>query len=114
MTLWYAFPSTLIGFPNLVVNAKNEKNYIIEQAAVVISQGGARHKLQFLVGGHVLPYNMTVYQAVKQFSPNVTNDFSETETDTETDTETETRTNEKPEDEIKNDEESVSVKKLKL
>lgn len=53
-------------------------------AAVVISQGGARHKLQFLIGGHVLPYNMTVYQAVKQFSPNVTNDFSENDTDSET------------------------------
>ncbi|KAK7602929.1 hypothetical protein V9T40_006903 [Parthenolecanium corni] len=53
-------------------------------AAVVISQGGARHKLQFLIGGHVLPYNMTVYQAVKQFSPNVTSDFSENDTDSET------------------------------
>ncbi|XP_065214939.1 E3 ubiquitin-protein ligase TRIP12 isoform X3 [Planococcus citri] len=53
-------------------------------AAVVISQSGSRHKLQFLIGGHVLPYNMTVYQAVKQFSPNVTNDFSENDTDSET------------------------------
>ncbi|XP_060862971.1 E3 ubiquitin-protein ligase TRIP12 isoform X1 [Metopolophium dirhodum] len=37
-------------------------------AAVVIGQGSARHKLQFLIGNHVLPYNMTVYQAVRQFS----------------------------------------------
>uniref|UniRef100_A0A8D8MAI1 E3 ubiquitin-protein ligase n=1 Tax=Cacopsylla melanoneura TaxID=428564 RepID=A0A8D8MAI1_9HEMI len=37
-------------------------------AAVVISQG-ARHKLQFLIGDHPLPYNMTVYQAIRQFSP---------------------------------------------
>ncbi|XP_075236613.1 E3 ubiquitin-protein ligase ctrip isoform X2 [Lycorma delicatula] len=52
-------------------------------AAVVISQGAARHKLQFLIGDHVLPYNMTVYQAVRQFSPAATNDQSETDTDTE-------------------------------
>jgi len=33
----------------------------------VISQGNARHKLQFLIGEQVLPYNMTVYQAIRQF-----------------------------------------------
>ena len=38
------------------------------QAAVVISQGSAKHKLQFLIGDQVLPFNMTVYQAVRQFS----------------------------------------------
>ncbi|XP_026293450.2 E3 ubiquitin-protein ligase TRIP12 [Frankliniella occidentalis] len=52
-------------------------------AAVVISQGSARHKLQFLLGEHILPYNMTVYQAVRQFSPAALNDQSETDTDTE-------------------------------
>ncbi|XP_017486628.1 PREDICTED: E3 ubiquitin-protein ligase TRIP12 isoform X7 [Rhagoletis zephyria] len=52
-------------------------------AAVVMSQSGFKHKLQFMIGDHVLPYNMTVYQAVKQFSPLV-NDQSETDTDTET------------------------------
>ncbi|XP_011294459.2 E3 ubiquitin-protein ligase TRIP12 isoform X4 [Musca domestica] len=52
-------------------------------AAVVMSQSGFKHKLQFLIGDHPLPYNMTVYQAVKQFSPLV-NDQSETDTDTET------------------------------
>ncbi|KOX77014.1 putative E3 ubiquitin-protein ligase TRIP12 [Melipona quadrifasciata] len=36
-------------------------------AAVVISQGSAKHKLQFLIGEEVLPFNMTVYQAVRQF-----------------------------------------------
>ena len=39
-------------------------------AAVVISQNTSRHKLQFLVGDHVLPYNMTVYQAIRQFGMN--------------------------------------------
>lgn len=52
-------------------------------AGVVISQSGARHKLQFLIGNNVLPYNMTVYQAVRQFSSNG-NDQSETDTDNET------------------------------
>ncbi|KAE9544593.1 hypothetical protein AGLY_000135 [Aphis glycines] len=49
-------------------------------AAVVIGQGSARHKLQFLIGNHILPYNMTVYQAVRQFS---------TTSDMETDNESE-------------------------
>lgn len=52
-------------------------------AAVVISQGGSKHKLQFLIGNTVLPYNMTVYQAVRQFS-SIGNDQSETDTDNET------------------------------
>ncbi|PSN54376.1 hypothetical protein C0J52_11316 [Blattella germanica] len=51
-------------------------------AAVVISQGTARHRLQFLMGDQPLPYNMTVYQAVRQFSP-AGNDQSETDTDNE-------------------------------
>ncbi|CAB3366687.1 Hypothetical predicted protein [Cloeon dipterum] len=54
-------------------------------AAVVISQTNARHKLQFLIGDNPLPYNMTVYQAVRQFSnnPAFANDQSETDTDSE-------------------------------
>ncbi|CAH0556432.1 unnamed protein product [Brassicogethes aeneus] len=48
-----------------------------------MSQSGAKHKLQFLIGNNVLPYNMTVYQAVRQFSNNG-NDQSETDTDNET------------------------------
>lgn len=52
-------------------------------AAVVITQAGAKHKLQFLIGNTVLPYNMTVYQAVRQFSGS-SNDQSETDTDNET------------------------------
>jgi len=35
---------------------------------VSISQGVTRHRLELLIGSYVLPYNMTVYQAVKQFS----------------------------------------------
>jgi len=33
----------------------------------VISQGATRHKLQFIMNDQVLPYNMTVYQAIRQF-----------------------------------------------
>lgn len=36
-------------------------------AAAVISQGSGRHKIQFLIGDNVLPYTMTVYQAIRQF-----------------------------------------------
>ncbi|RWS30969.1 E3 ubiquitin-protein ligase TRIP12-like isoform X1 [Leptotrombidium deliense] len=53
-------------------------------AAVMISQGQGRHKLQFLIGDTVLPYNMTVYQAIRQYS-NVSahGDGQETDTDSE-------------------------------
>lgn len=39
-----------------------------DNMAAMISQGQGRHKLQFMYGEHVLPYNMTVYQAIRQFS----------------------------------------------
>lgn len=39
-----------------------------DNMAAMISQGQGRHKLQFMYGDHVLPYNMTVYQAIRQFS----------------------------------------------
>ncbi|XP_047369481.1 E3 ubiquitin-protein ligase TRIP12 isoform X3 [Vespa velutina] len=51
-------------------------------AAVVISQGSAKHKLQFLIGDEVLPFNMTVYQAVRQFGCSGI-DHSEAEADGE-------------------------------
>ncbi|XP_060069438.1 E3 ubiquitin-protein ligase TRIP12-like [Ylistrum balloti] len=52
-------------------------------AAVFISQGTARHKLEFLIGERILPYNMTVYQAIKNYSNPGEKDSSETDTDTE-------------------------------
>lgn len=52
-------------------------------AAVFISQGQARHRLEFLIGDRVLPYNMTVYQAIKQYSNCTEREGSETDTDTE-------------------------------
>ncbi|PIK34903.1 putative E3 ubiquitin-protein ligase TRIP12 isoform X1 [Apostichopus japonicus] len=36
-------------------------------AAFASSNTNIKHKLQFFIGDHLLPYNMTVYQAIKQF-----------------------------------------------
>ncbi|KAG4072120.1 hypothetical protein HA402_015619 [Bradysia odoriphaga] len=73
------------GYGGIRVDSEDDTEEEIEDsvAAVVMSQTGFKHKLQFLIGDFVLPYNMTVYQAVKQFS-SVVNDQSETEADTET------------------------------
>lgn len=73
------------GYGGIRVDSEEDSEEEIDDnvAAVVMSQTGFKHKLQFMIGEHVLPYNMTVYQAVKQFSPLV-NDQSETDTDTET------------------------------
>lgn len=38
------------------------------QAAQFLNSGSVRHRLQFFIGENLLPYNMTVYQAVRQFS----------------------------------------------
>ncbi|KAM6946227.1 E3 ubiquitin-protein ligase TRIP12 [Aplochiton taeniatus] len=37
-------------------------------AAQFLNSGSVRHRLQFYISDHLLPYNMTVYQAVRQFS----------------------------------------------
>jgi len=34
-----------------------------------MAQSSGKHKLEFLIGDKVLPYNMTVYQAVRNHSP---------------------------------------------
>lgn len=36
-------------------------------AAFASSNTNIKHKLQFYIGDHLLPYNMTVYQAIKQY-----------------------------------------------
>lgn len=45
--------------------------------------GGGRHRIEFLINDHVLPYNMTVYEAVKQFSTVTERESNETDTDSE-------------------------------
>jgi E3 ubiquitin-protein ligase TRIP12 len=67
----------------MVVNTSENLNFKQKTNRKFASQGGTKHKLQFLIGDHVLPYTMTVYQAIRQYSPLV-NDQSETDTDTET------------------------------
>lgn len=54
-------------------------------AAMMINQGQGRHKLQFLIGDNILPYNMTVYQAIRQYScpEGQSSDGQETDTDSE-------------------------------
>ncbi|XP_014682020.1 PREDICTED: E3 ubiquitin-protein ligase TRIP12-like [Priapulus caudatus] len=51
-------------------------------AAVFSSQSGGRHKLQFTIGEHALPYNITVYQAIRQHGA-IADDGQETDTDSE-------------------------------
>ncbi|KAF0286822.1 E3 ubiquitin-protein ligase TRIP12 [Amphibalanus amphitrite] len=52
------------------------RSSLCRQAAVSISQGN-NHKLQFVINDHVLPYNMTVFQAIQQFSQDTTDSDSE-------------------------------------
>ncbi|KAK8379306.1 hypothetical protein O3P69_019292 [Scylla paramamosain] len=53
-------------------------------AAVSVNQSSSSHKLQFLMGEAVLPYNMTVYQAIRQHSTPTDASASEADTDSET------------------------------
>ncbi|CAG5128805.1 unnamed protein product, partial [Candidula unifasciata] len=56
-----------------------------QMASIMISATSMRHRLEFLIGDHVLPYNMTVYQAVKQYvchGGTEVGDFSDGDTDT--------------------------------
>lgn len=52
-------------------------------AAMFISQGTVRHRLEFLIGDRVLPYNMTVYQAIRQFTPPSDRDPTDTDQDSD-------------------------------
>jgi len=48
-----------------------------------ISHGSGRHRIELLIGDHVLPYTMTVYEAVKQFSRSHEHEGTDTDTDSE-------------------------------
>ena len=52
-------------------------------AGLLLSSGSNRHKLQFLIGDNVLPYNMTVYQAVKQYAQINGRDVTDADTDSD-------------------------------
>jgi len=51
-------------------------------AAMLLNQGQGRHRLQFFIGDNLLPYNMTVYQAVRQFSSH-SSDLNDTDMDSD-------------------------------
>lgn len=72
------------GYGGIRVDSEEDSEEDIDDsvAAAVMSQAGFKHKLQFTMGDFVLPYNMTVYQAVKQYAS--MNDQSETDTESET------------------------------
>lgn len=72
------------GYGGIRVDSEEDSEEDIDDsvAAAVMSQAGFKHKLQFMMGDFVLPYNMTVYQAVKQYAS--MNDQSETDTESET------------------------------
>lgn len=46
----------------------NNSDDDLDDSMVVMTQPQGRHRLQLSIGEHVLPYNMTVYQAIRQFS----------------------------------------------
>ena len=56
---------------------------VVCQAAMSISHGSSRHRIELLIGDHVLPYSMTVYEAVKQFSRSHDHEGTDTDTDSE-------------------------------
>lgn len=70
------------GYGGIRVDSEEDSEEDIDDsvAAVVMSQATFKHKLQFMIGDNVLPYDMTVYQAIRQFSPMI-NDQSETDTE---------------------------------
>lgn len=72
------------GYGGIRVDSEEDSEEDIDDsvAAVVMSQTTFKHKLQFMIGDNVLPYDMTVYQAIRQFSPLV-NDQSETDTESD-------------------------------
>lgn len=62
----------------------SDEEFDDNMAAMMLSQGQGRHKLQFWMGENLLPYNMTVYQAIRQFGSAVSgNDGHDTDTDSE-------------------------------
>lgn len=56
--------SEMFSFSKLILWISN----CFPKAAQFLNSGSVRHRLQFYIGEHLLPYNMTVYQAVRQFS----------------------------------------------
>jgi E3 ubiquitin-protein ligase TRIP12 len=65
----------------------SDEEFDDNMAAMMINQNQGRHRLQFLIGDQVLPFNMTVYQAIKQYGyghSSQTGDGQETDNESET------------------------------
>ncbi|KAI1287488.1 E3 ubiquitin-protein ligase TRIP12 [Halotydeus destructor] len=61
----------------------SDEEFDDNMAAMMLNQGQGRHKLQFIIGDQVLPYNMTVYQAVRHFNNLVGGDAQEADAESE-------------------------------
>ena len=64
----------------------SDEEFDDNMAAMMISQNQGRHRLQFYIGEHALPYNMTVYQAIKQYAYGHNSQLDGHETDNESET----------------------------
>lgn len=64
----------------------SDEEFDDNMAAMMISQNQGRHRLQFFIGEHALPYNMTVYQAIKQYAYGHNSQADGHETDNESET----------------------------
>ena len=64
----------------------SDEEFDDNMAAMMISQNQGRHRLQFFIGGQELPYNMTVYQAIKQYAYGHNSHIDGHETDNEGET----------------------------
>ena len=59
----------------------SDEEFDDNMAAMLLNQGQGRHRLQFYIGDNLLPYNMTVYQAIRQFACHSSHDGLESDMD---------------------------------
>ena len=59
----------------------SDEEFDDNMTAMLLNQGQGRHKLQFFIGDNLLPYNMTVYQAIRQFTSHAASEGQETDLD---------------------------------
>lgn len=62
------FPNFFVEFVVVSFKCSMPLLFFNVKAAQFLNSGSVRHRLQFYIGDHLLPYNMTVYQAVRQYS----------------------------------------------
>lgn len=61
------------GYGDIINNADGSSDDDMDvrnsEPSYLATNDATHHKLQFSIGENVLPYNMTIYQAIKQYSP---------------------------------------------